>query len=134
EKGEITDKVSIPTPIQSGAKGILQAITSIIKDYQLNDSEIDRVGIGSAGRINSDLGKVIYATDNLPGWTGTCIKNEIEKKCNVQVIVDNDVNVAAIGEHWKGAAKNVNQFVLVALGTGIGGAFIYQGKVVHGLT
>src|SRR5699024_8324702 len=64
----------------------------------------------------------------------TCIKNEIEKKCNVQVIVDNDVNVAAIGEHWKGAAKNVNQFVLVALGTGIGGAFIYQGKVVHGLT
>lgn len=133
-EGVATHKVLRQTPKTEGASGILTTIFSIIKDYQLIDQELNHVGIGSAGRINSEMGKVVYATDNLPGWTGTNIKYEIESYCNVKVFIDNDVNVAAIGEQWIGAARDVNQFVLLSIGTGIGGAFVYQGNVVHGPT
>lgn len=134
DQGILFDRVSVPTPVQEGAKGILSTIKAIITNYQLTNQKINHVGIGAAGRIDPMSGKVIYATDNLPKWTGVNIKQEIEKHNRVHVQVDNDVNVAAIGEQWVGAAKGVEHFGLVTIGTGFGGAFFYDGNIVHGPT
>jgi len=132
--GKLTEKVIVRTPVQDGADGILHSIYEIMNHYSNNYTGITSVGIGSAGRINPRTGHVIYATENLPGWTGVHIKEEIKKRYDVKVKVDNDVNVAAIGEKWQGAARYVDQFVLLTIGTGIGGAFVYNGHVVHGPT
>lgn len=134
KEGQLIDKLIIPTPINDGSTKIINAIISIIKRYQMKYIDIKRVGIGSAGRINHTTGLVMYATNNLPNWTGVNIKKEIEKKCAITAMVDNDVNTAAIGERWLGAAKDLEQFVLLTIGTGIGGAFIYKGEVVYGQT
>ena len=91
------------------------------------------IGVGSAGRIDSVSGKVIYATDNLPGWTGVMLADEIAEAVNIPVYAENDVNVAAIGEAWVGAAQHCNTFALIALGTGVGGAIVNEGRMLHGV-
>lgn len=132
EQGLMTDKVIVSTPIQGGSDAILQTLQSIIRKYQLQYPHIKKVGIGSAGRIDHQSGHVLYATNNLPGWTGINIKDEIESQTQLEVFVENDVNVAALGEDWLGAAQKVDHFVLLTIGTGVGAAFIHQGKIVNG--
>src|SRR5690625_3192249 len=96
KEGQLIDKLIIPTPINDGSSKIINAIISIIEQYQMKYIDIKRVGIGSEGRINHTTGLVMYATNNLPNWTGVNIKKEIEKKCAITATVDNDVNTAAI--------------------------------------
>jgi len=85
---------------------------------------IKGIGIASAGRINVEEGSVFYATPNLPGWTGLHLRDIFQNKYNVPVVVDNDVNAAAIGEGWLGAARELDSYVCITLGTGVGGAWV----------
>lgn len=89
-------------------------------------------GVGSAGRIDYRRGQVLFCSGNLPGWTGTVLGPELTRTLGMPVAVDNDVNAAALGEAWIGAGKGTADFVMLTLGTGVGGAIVIGGKLWRG--
>lgn len=128
EKFNLTEKKSIPTNAQEGGKKIIERIVEIIKSCE----GVDRVGISTAGQVDSVKGEIIYATDSIPGYTGTKIKEIIEAETGIPAAVENDVNSAAIGEAVFGAAKGYSSFICLTYGTGVGGAIFLNGKLFTG--
>lgn len=136
--GEIGRTIHLMTPIELGRDGIMSALSYVI-DWLLETlaadgavASIRAIGIGSAGRVHRETGTITFATDNLPGWTGTKVKELLERKHGLPVFVENDVKTAALGESWLGAARGWRHFAFVALGTGVGGALVYNGNVISG--
>ncbi|MGN0366582.1 MAG: ROK family protein [Suilimivivens sp.] len=117
-----------PTNAQLGGAHILEVVTSIIKE----ESDYDAIGISTAGQVNASEGFIIYANQNIPGYTGTQIRKELESLFHVPVMVENDVNAAAIGEAIYGAGKEYDSFLMLTYGTGVGGAVVQDRKVFHG--
>jgi glucokinase len=78
-------------------------------------------------------GVVTYA-NNLPGWKDIHLGRELEKEFRVPIFMENDANMAAIGEHWRGVAQGVDNFVFIALGTEIGSGIFVDGKLYRGRT
>lgn len=128
ENFNLTEKKSIPTNAHEGGKRIIERIVEIIKGLD----GIDRIGISTAGQVNSAKGEIIFATDSIPGYTGTKIKEIIEAETGIPTAVENDVNSAAIGEAVFGAAKGYDSFVCLTYGTGIGGAVYLDNKLFTG--
>lgn len=125
EKGDLIDKYRIQSNAEEGRDEVLKRIRISID--RLMTSDIEGIGIGTAGFIDSENGIVKFA-GNIEGWTGLHLKEELEKYVKVPVFVDNDANIAALCEKWLGAAKNYSSFVMLTMGTGLGGA-IYDEKM-----
>lgn len=133
ENGEILKKVEIQTGVGLGKKQVLKRISNVI-DKLLVDSKIEGIGIGTPGFVDSEEGKVLSIGGNIEDWANTNIKEELSKVFeNYSISVENDANVAGICENWIGAGKGLNSFVMITLGTGVGGA-IYTSKegIWHG--
>ncbi len=128
EKFNLTEKKSIPTNAYEGGKRIIERIIEIIK----NSNNVDRVAVSTAGQVNSVKGEIIYATDSIPGYTGTKIKEIIKAETGLDAAVENDVNSAALGEAAFGAAVDCKNFICLTYGTGIGGAIFIDGKLFSG--
>lgn len=128
ENFNLSEKNSVPTNAHEGGKRIIERIVEIIK----NLGGADRIGISTAGQVNSQKGEIIFATDTLPGYTGTKIKEIIEAETGIPTAVENDVNSAAIGEAVFGAAKGCPDFICLTYGTGIGGAVFIDGRLYSG--
>ena len=114
-----------------GTNQILNQVCDLIGEYTLNHS-IDGVGISTAGVVNANTGEIIYAGYTIPGYIGVNFTVEIEKRFGLYTFVENDVNCAALGELWKGQAKDKKNVVMVTIGTGIGGSIIVNGQIVNG--
>ncbi|MFS9135572.1 ROK family protein [Streptococcus mitis] len=114
-----------------GTNQILNQVCDLIGEYILNYS-IDGVGISTAGVVNANTGEIIYAGYTIPGYIGVNFASEIEKRFGLSTFVENDVNCAALGELWKGQAKDKKNVVMVTIGTGIGGSIIVNGQIVNG--
>lgn len=107
---------------------ISQEIDRISKKYTLL-----YIGISTAGNVDSHNGEIIFSSENLPDYTGAKLSDNIKKLTGLDSVVENDVNAAAMGEHWKGAGKGIDNFVCITLGTGIGAAIIINGKLYKGM-
>ncbi len=118
-EARILRRLTLPTS-KDGRAAIIQQLADAIMELG-RDIKIKAIGIGTPGFVNSAAGKVLLAT-NLPGWSGTNIKDELQDSLNVPIIVENDANVAAVGEAWVGAGQNLDSFFMITLGTGVGGA------------
>ena len=114
-----------------GTNQILNQVCDLIGEYILNYS-IDGVGISTARVDNANTGEIIYAGYTIPGYIGVNFTSEIEKRFGLSTFVENDVNCAALGELWKGQAKDKKNVVMVTIGTGIGGSIIVNGQIVNG--
>ena len=91
------------------------------------------VAIGVPSPVDAERGVVAFAY-NLPGWKNIHLGHELEERLRVPVFLENDCNMAAIGEHWRGVAKGVNDFVMIAIGTGTGSGVFVDGKLHRGRT
>jgi glucokinase len=91
------------------------------------------VAIGVPSPVSPEVGVVTWA-NNLPGWKDVPLRAELEREFHVPVYLENDANMAAIGEHWRGVAQGVDNFVFIALGTGIGSGVFVDGKLYVGRT
>lgn len=131
EQGDILFKSNIPTMASEGGQAVLGQVKELTKEL-LVDHDLEGIAVSTAGQINNAEGKVIYSTDSLPGYTGLNIKQDLETEFKLPIAVDNDVNCAALGEYWRGAAQDVDQFLCMTLGTGIGGSIIIDGQVFTG--
>lgn len=94
--------------------------------------EFAGVGVGVPGIIDLEAGTVCAAAQ-LPDWTNYPVKADIQQRLGKPVILENDANCAALGEKWQGAGRDVNGLCMVTLGTGVGGAFIFNGEIWHGM-
>lgn len=123
EEGKVTSKIKVPSE-----RGVVQSLLdSITKVF--NDSVVG-IGIGVAGLIDRDRG-VVLRSPNLPSIEGLGIAGIIKERFKVPVIIENDANVAALGEKWLGAGRGIRDLVLLTLGTGIGGGVIYNDKLMN---
>jgi glucokinase len=89
-------------------------------------------GIGVPGIFDMQTG-TLRKSANLPGWEEYPVRAEIERRLGARVVLDNDANVAALGEQWLGAARGVPNMAVITLGTGIGGGIVIGGKIWHGM-
>lgn len=89
-------------------------------------------GVASAGQIDADTGTVSYATFHLPGWIGFPLGQRLAENLGLPVLVDNDVNCHALAEARLGAGRPYRCFLLAAVGTGVGGGIVIDGKVHRG--
>lgn len=94
--------------------------------------EVEGIGIGTHGFVDPKLGRIIFSTDALPGWSGTAVKEQMEAATRKRVEVENDANCAALAEAKFGAAKGLDRVVCLTLGTGLGGGIIWDGKLLSG--
>jgi len=91
------------------------------------------IAIGVPSPVNPVSG-IVSLANNLPGWKNIHLARALEKQFRVPVVIENDANMAAIGEHWRGVARGAKNFVFIALGTGIGAGVFVDGKLVRGRT
>lgn len=89
------------------------------------------VAAGNPGITDVDAGTVISAP-NLKNWRNVPFRHLLESALGMTAVVENDVNLAALGENWRGAARDAANFVFLALGTGIGSGIYLNGQIVHG--
>ncbi|TGD24274.1 ROK family glucokinase [Companilactobacillus suantsaicola] len=134
-KGEIQQKWSIETNILSDGQliipDIIDSINHHIKMYDMNIDQFDGIGLGSPGTIDHERG-TIKGAFNL-NWTDEVYPvRDIQKGTGLPVVIENDANVAALGERWQGAGNNADDVVFVTLGTGVGGGIIANGKLIQG--
>ena len=129
--GELTDIRETPTEAQKGKAHVVNRAKEIITDYQQH-SAFERIGISTAGQVDPVRGEIIYANENIPGYTGTKLKEIMEQQFHVPACIENDVNAAAIGESVFGAGKGYKEFVCLTYGTGVGGAIFTNGKLYTG--
>ena len=111
-----------------GGASLVQKVSTIIQGY----SDFRAICISTSGQVNSETGTIIFANDNIPGYTNTNLKQRFEQQFHVPVYVENDVNCAALGENYFGAGKAYDDFICVTYGTGIGGAIILQNTLYKG--
>lgn len=132
ESAQILFKDKFPTPKIRCSENIPYKIIEVI-NYFAKTYDINSVGISSAGIIDSNKGIVVRA-DNFHEFSGTPICEIIKKSTGLNTSIENDVNAAALGEMWVGAAREHRNFVCIALGTGIGGAIVINGELVKGVS
>ena len=89
------------------------------------------VTAGAPGITNIHTG-VVLSAPNLASWNNVPLRALLEKELGVAVMVENDTNLAAVGEHWRGSARGVDNFVFIAMGTGVGAGIFLKGHVHHG--
>ncbi len=134
ETGEVLQFAERPTLARFGRDAILQTAIDLADELLSVSANVQAIGIGSGGQIDSKRGLVVSATDVLPGWTGTRLAGIFWQRFRLPVKVDNDVNALASGELVFGAAQNAQTAVFVALGTGVGGALVIGAKLHRGAT
>ncbi|OJF90940.1 ROK family glucokinase [Alkalibacterium sp. 20] len=134
-EGIILDKWSIVTDISDEGShitpSIIQSITEHMKENNLQASDFLGIGMGSPGTVNKSKGTVIGAY-NLNWKTEQPLQEMIEGATNIPLFIDNDANVAALGEKWIGAGNDEPNVVFITLGTGVGGGVIANGDLIHG--
>lgn len=136
QAGELLQKWSIPTNVLDEGSHIVDDIIASIQHHfdvlQLTKEDFLGVGMGSPGSVDTEKGTVIGAY-NLNWKTKQAIKAPIEEAIGLPFYIDNDANVAALGEKWVGAGEDNPDVVFVTLGTGVGGGIIANHQLVHGV-
>ena len=131
--GELLEKWEIPTRTEEEGMHILPDIADAVKgkaeERKISPDEIEGIGVGVPGPVD-ETGTVLKCV-NL-GWGVFSVKDSLSALTGLRVSVNNDANVAAMGELWQGSGKGYRNMVMVTLGTGVGGGVIVDGKVISG--
>jgi len=133
-KGQVLGDLETPTRKEEGPDGVIRRMVEHARELAEKTgtpwSQIGGVGVGLPGFLDIPNGIVKHLT-NL-GWTDVPIQSRLEEAWGVPVKIDNDANVAALGEAWSGAGAGISDLICVTLGTGVGGGIISGGRLLHG--
>lgn len=136
QTGKVLFREQRPTVAEKGADALLHLVTNIGERLLLfaaeDDHEVRWVGVGTPGGVDSRSGRVIGPCPNIAGWAGIEIGPHLSDRLNLDVYVENDVNAMALAESKFGSAIGYNSVVCVAVGTGVGGGLILDGKLWRG--
>jgi glucokinase len=132
--GGVSGRRAVATPVSGGAPAILAAALDVSRRVLADDRAADviAVGVGSAGEIDAGRGVVTYASDTLPGWAGLDLAGAFTAETGLPAVIENDVNALAVGESRFGAGCGFSDVLYVAVGTGVGGALVLDGRLRRG--
>src|SRR5713226_8092868 len=133
--GQLLEKVTLGTKVALGRDHVINEMCDAIQRLSAKykgAGKLRGAGIGIPGIIDMQTG-MLRKSANLPGWSDYPVRAEIERRLGARVVLENDANVAALGEQWLGAARGVPNMAVVTLGTGIGGGIVLGGKIWHGM-
>ncbi len=131
--GNCLEKLATTTDPEQGKDAVLNDMAGVIERLRAKwtSGRLAGIGIGVPGFILLKEG-IITNSNNLVCLENLPIRDEMEERLKTRVILENDANAAALGEKWMGAGREVDDLVLLTLGTGIGGGIIHGGNVLHG--
>jgi len=125
-----------PTEADEGPAHVLDRMADLARSLLASGaaSSIAGIGIGSPGAINWERTTVSHPP-NLPGWTTVNVREALRDRLgDLEVVVENDANAAGLGSAFYGAGTDSDSFLMVTLGTGVGGAIIYRNQIFRGGT
>jgi N-acetylmannosamine-6-phosphate 2-epimerase/N-acetylmannosamine kinase len=134
--GELRCESTLPTSPGGGRDALLGHVKTVaargVEIGRRAGLAVGAVGIATAGWVDAGRGRVVCATGNLPGWTGTEIASEIASATGLPVAVENDANALAMAERHFGLGRGLDHFVCLTLGTGVGGGCYIGGRLNRG--
>ncbi|QIZ40594.1 ROK family protein [Bacillus sp. RZ2MS9] len=131
EAGRVLKRKTVATEIHLGGEQIIQKLILLSKKL-MNEHTIAGIGISTAGIVDINKGIVTGGADHIPGYSTIPIINRLQEILKVPVSIDNDVNCAAFGEKWNGSVREKENFIMLTIGTGVGGAIFIDGELYRG--
>ncbi|HET6899283.1 MAG TPA: ROK family protein [Vicinamibacteria bacterium] len=134
-RGEPLAHRIVPTPASIGPEALLSrmaaAVRTLMREEAAPSDKLLAVAVGVPGVVDYDRG-VVPLAPNLNGWTNVAVRDILERILEAPVVVENDVNLAVIGEHWRGAARGHDTCAFLFVGTGIGAGVLIDGELHRG--
>lgn len=129
----VTSVAKVPTDAARGGEHVLATVIEQVKAaVERCGAEPSGVGVSSAGVVDPRTGDITFANELMPGWGGTALGSEIARATGLPCRVLNDVHAHALGEARHGGGRDASSCLVVAVGTGIGGAFVEHGRIMLG--
>lgn len=132
--GAVAARTTVPTPSTRGGRAVVDLVLRLVDDLARQDPSVTGIGIGTAGVVDPRTGGIASATDAIRDWAGTPLRSEVADATGLPTTALNDVHAHAVAEARVGAGVGARRVLLVALGTGIGGALVVGGTVDPGRT
>jgi glucokinase len=134
-RGEPLAHRIVPTPAGVGPEALLSrlatSVRALMKEAEAPAERLLALTCGVPGSVDYERGVVILAP-NLVGWSNVAVREVLEQALEAAVVVENDVNLAVLGEHWRGAARGHDTCVFLFVGTGIGAGVLIDGALHRG--
>jgi glucokinase len=134
--GRIYERVRAATPASDKAEDIVSAIVAAVRECETaglkRGAQIQAVSVVVPGSVQVGTGVVVNAP-NIPSLPGFRLTSALNSALDHPVLLENDANAAALGEMWRGAARNCKTIICLTLGTGVGGAIVLDGKLWRGV-
>jgi glucokinase len=133
-KNEILERVKLATNINKGpdfiAECIVKSVKNLLEKTGINENQVRAISLGVPGTVNPESGIISVAPNlNIKDYN---IKNEIQKQFDIPVLLENDVNLGGLGVKYFEYKNKVENMLVVFIGTGIGGALFFNGKIYRG--
>ncbi|MGI5156097.1 ROK family protein [Microbispora sp. CA-102843] len=126
--------LSKPADVRDGPEAVLEQALELVGKLRTGETtEIHGVGIGVPGPV-SFLDRTPVSPPIMPGWDRFPVRETLSREFGCPVLVDNDVNIMALGELHAGLARSVGDFLLVKIGTGVGCGIVVDGEIYRGVT
>ena len=129
-QGNLLAEAEVPTP-RPAMPGAVSVVIAEAIDALDPDHQAGRVGIGLPGPTDA-AGRMARISINLPGWVDVPLADWLEPRLERRITLANDANCALVGEAWRGAARGVDDVILLTLGTGVGGGILLNGELFSG--
>lgn len=130
QDGTCLETISLPTPQPANPQSVVKAIAQGVQQLNLNRT-CKAIGLGMPGPTDKAR-RIARKSINLPGWDDVPLADWLESQTGLPTLLENDANCAAIGEAWLGAGRAFTDFILLTLGTGVGGGIFLDGKLFTG--
>jgi glucokinase len=133
EKGFVHTS-SVPTHADMGKDHVFDRIADSVNDLlSLAKDKPIGIGMGLPGMVSMDR-KTVKSPPNLPGWKNENVYDELKKRTGLDSVIENDANLAALGSARYGQGEHFDSFIMITLGTGVGGGIIFENKIYRGTT
>jgi predicted NBD/HSP70 family sugar kinase len=131
--GEVRGRrdVDLPEPTSNAALATIPPLVlSLLRDAEVPIELLDGVVLGVPGAVEAD--SRISLVENVAGLEGDAFASELRSRFECSVHLENDINLAALGEQWRGVARGVDDFVFISIGTGLGAGLVLRGELHRG--
>ena len=110
---------------------IAEGLATMCRQSQVPLCKVLNLVAGAPGITNVTEG-VVLSAPNLVGWENVPLRSLLEAQTGISCLIENDTNLAALGEHWQGVSQGVDDFVFIAIGTGVGAGIFLRGQLYYG--
>jgi predicted NBD/HSP70 family sugar kinase len=133
-RGEIRARQDVELSERTAAASLdaIESLTrSLLAAAEATPALVDSVVLGVPGAVEAASGRISLA-ENVAGLEGEGFRDELARRIGVPVTIENDINLAALGERWRGIARGVDDFVFLSIGTGLGAGLVLRGELHRG--